>query len=774
MQIRIIIALILCFSVLSKANSQTNFESRWEDFFSYNEVRDITVQNNLLYALTENAVFSYNLETSKLDKISTVNGLSGEITSSIFYHANTERLVIGYQNGLLEIVEPDGTVRVSSDIVNFSQSGEKSINHIAANNNTLYISLPFGVVEYDISRLEFGDTFFIGDNSQEVNVNQIVIDDNNIYAATTEGLFRASLDNNNLIDFNNWTLVFGGNYEHLLEFNNQIYLSQNRNLFRLEADSNVLIRSFSNRINDMFSNDGRLLVSENKKVTVLDSSLNNLITINATSDFDFTLNKSVIVGSTIYLATNEFGVLESSSTNPTSFVEIHPEGPLKNDIFSIKAQDNHLWVVFGGYNNTYAPLNTNAGYSFFDGEKWNNTRFDSSNPLPDLVDVTFDPQNVNKVYISSFGSTADENSRKTGGLLVVEDGQETEFYNQLNSPLEDILPDNPGTITIRLTGSVFDNRGDLWVTNVGVPGKLKKFSNGSWSSYSFGSLATGFGMTEIKVDRGNNIWVGTRSGGAIVFNENGARLRALTTSATQGSLPNGNVRSIDIDDNNRIWIGTSAGLVVFNNANNVFNADNVDAEPVVFLENGVPRRLLGDQTVNSIVVDGANNKWFGTDNGGVIYTNPNGQRTLATFNKSNSPLPSNKIVKIAVDETTGKVFFATDRGVVAYDSNVSPFGNELGEVYAYPNPVLKNHQNVTIDGRNGTNLPRGTNVKILDVAGNLVFETNVIEGQQLNGGKIIWNKRNLAGKLVSSGIYIVLLSNDDASETSTTKIAIIN
>ena len=50
----------------------------------------------------------------------------------------------------------------------------------------------------------------------------------------------------------------------------------------------------------------------------------------------------------------------------------------------------------------------------------------------------------------------------------------------------------------------------------------------------------------------------------------------------------------------------------------------------------------------------------------------------------------------------------------------------------------------------------------------------MIESQQLNGGKVVWDKRNLAGNLVASGVYVVLLSNEDASETSVTKIAIIN
>ena len=268
--------------------------------------------------------------------------------------------------------------------------------------------------------------------------------------------------------------------------------------------------------------------------------------------------------------------------------------------------------------------------------------------------------------------------------------------------------------------------------------------------------------------------MGSRSDGVIVFNQNGERIRSLTSTITEGSLPNLRVVSLASDADNRIWIGTISGLVVFNNASGVFDADVVDAQPIIFEEDGIAKKLLGDQYVSAIAVDGANNKWFGTSDGGVIYTNPNGQTTIANFSKENSPLPSNRITKITVDKESGKVFFATDKGIVAFNSNVAPFGESLGEVYAYPNPVRKFHNIVTIDGRNGTNLPRGTNVKILDVAGNLVYETNVVEGEQLQGGKVIWDKKNLAGKYVASGIYIVLLANEDASETSITKIAIIN
>jgi ligand-binding sensor domain-containing protein len=395
------------------------------------------------------------------------------------------------------------------------------------------------------------------------------------------------------------------------------------------------------------------------------------------------------------------------------------------------------------------------------------------------VDVTLDPNNENKAFISSFGSTNQINTYKTGGLFVVENDEITNFYNNLNSPLENIYESIPlnNSVSLRISGSVFDNQGNLWMTNIGSFNELKKFSNGSWTEYDLSSVKSNFSagaVTEIITDRNNSIWMGSRSDGVIVFNQNGERIRALTSVPTEGSLPNSRVISLASDSDNRIWIGTISGLVVFNNASGVFDADIVDAQPIIFEEDGIAKKLLGDQFVSAIAVDGANNKWFGTSDGGVIYTNPNGQTTIANFSKGNSPLPSDRITKISVDKESGKVFFATDKGIVAYNSNVAPFGETLGEVYAYPNPVRKFHNIVTIDGRNGTNLPKGTNVKILDVTGNLVYETNVVEGEQLQGGKVIWDKKNLAGKYVASGIYIVLLANEDASETSTTKIAIIN
>ena len=773
------ILFILVTFISYSITAQVDFSDSWEDFYSYNNVKDFVKVGNVIYALSDNAVFVYDGTTGQTQKLSSVQGLSGQTTTAIHYSASTNRLVIGYENGLIEVVDGDGSITISADIVNFNQSGSKSINHIYEYQGTLYLSTAFAIVEYDINGLEFGDTFFIGVGSTDVQVNEIAVFDGLIYAATNEGVFYADVTDPNLIDFNNWQTIVGGNnlFKEMDVFNDRLYTVLNTGIFEIVNTNGLSFqRDFFATVNGMKASDLYLSVALNDSFVIFDPEFSEVLNGSATVEFDYNLNNVFAVDNEVFLATQEFGVLTSSFANPTGFTEIHPEGPVSNDIFSLSAQNNHLWVVYGGYSQTFAPVQRNLGYTHYDGENWFTATNDPSNPFPPLVDVTIDPNNDNRAFISGFGETTLVNTINTGGLFEVEENEVTNFYNHLNSDLEDILPLDPSSVTIRISGAAYDSRGDLWMTNIGVTNELKKFSNGSWSGFDIGAVkpANSFGLSEIAVDRNNSVWIGTRGDGIVAFNENGNRLRALNTNATQGSLPNSRVESVAVDRDNRIWIGTIAGLVVFSNASGVFDADVVDARPIIILDDGIPRRLLGEQIVTSIVVDGANNKWFGTDNGGVVYTNPNGQTTLATFSSENSPLPSDRIVKIAVDDETGKVFFATDKGIVAYNSNVAPFGDELGEVYAYPNPVRKFHNTVTIDGRNGTNLPRGTNVKILDVAGNLVYETNVIEGQELQGGKVVWDKTNLAGKKVASGIYIVLLANDDATQTSTTKIAIIN
>lgn len=770
--------LLLLFLFPGLMQAQTDYSNRWKDFYSYNNVKDFVKADQLIYALTDNAVFIYNLTDGQTQKISSVEGLSGETTSSIYYSTADKKLIIGYENGLIEVLDETGKMTISPEIVNFNQSGEKAINYMYEYNDKLYLATSFAIVVYDLKKLEFGDTYFIGNGSTSLKINEITVANDQIFAATAKGIYRADITSNQLSDFTSWTQLFAGDFGHISVFNKQLFTSKGADLYRINGTNLTPVQSFSNAIIGLKSSDTFLTISLLKEAFVYNTSLTEQAHSLATTTQNYTLNNAFSVDNSLYLATGEFGILDAPLTDIQNFTEIHPSGPLSNQVFSITAADNNLWVVYGGHNEAYTPLSIKQGYSHFNGETWNNTYFNPQFPYLDLVSVAMDPKDNTHAFISSFGDNISTgNLLSGGGLLEIKDDQPVQFYTSKNSGLEDLFPNDPNRVTTRISSSVFDDQGNLWVANSWVNNKLKKLkTDGTWDSFDLSSLQTNsaMGLNEIVMDKTNSLWIGTRRNGAYVYNETSNSKLAFTTEPTQGSLPNANVRAIAVDTNNAIWIGTQSGLVVFYNASGLFDANTYDAEPVVILDDGIPKKLLGNQTVNTIAVDGADNKWFGTNSGGVLYTNPSGQKTLANFNKDNSPLPSNKILKISVDTSTGYVYFATDKGVVAYNSQVASFGESLGAVYAYPNPALKKNQTITIDGRNGTHLPKGTNVKILDAAGNLVYETNVVEGQETQGGKVVWNKTNLAGTPVASGVYIVLLTTSDGAEKSSTKIAIVN
>ena len=761
--------------------SQQDFSSNWEDFYAYNNVKDFIKVNSKFYAVTDNAVFIYDESTQEISKLSSVHGLSGETATSIYFSDTYQKLVIGYRTGLLEIVDSDGKITVANDIERLSITGDKEVKHISEFGNKLYLSTPFAIVVFDIENSQFGDTYFIGNNSTEVTINQTAIFDDTIYAATELGIFTANINSQNLIDFNNWQQPQGGflgDFKTVEIFNDQVFTSKNNIFYKINSSITLqIISALSDNILNLKASEEFIAITTRKSAIIYNTLLNQELVSNPTPEYDFNLHSSYAENNSIYLGTSEYGILQRSFSDAVEHYEIHPKGPLSNDIFSITAENNNIWVVYGGYDGAFTPLQRQKGFSHYNGENWVNTPYNPVYPARDLVHVTIDPNNPEKVYVSSWGQTSSGQLDATGGMLVIENDEVVTFLNHTNSGLEDLAPNNPDYFSVRINGTAFDSQGNLWVANGWVDKRLKKLStNGTWSEFDLSSIITSsaFGLTELVIDNSGSVWIGSRRNGVLVYNESGDRKRALITETTKGSLPDPNTSSLAIDRNNRIWIGTKKGLVVYSNTAGIFDDNIYDANPIIIEDDGIPKKLLGDQPVNTIAIDGADNKWFGTDTGGVLATNPSGRETLFNFNKDNSPLPSNKIVKIKVDNSNGKVFFATNKGIVAFNNNVAPFGDSLGEVYAYPNPVKKEHSFVTIDGRNNTHLPRGTNVKILDASGRLVHETNVIEGQELKGGKVIWNKTNLAGKKVATGVYIVLLTLPDRSESSFTKIAVIN
>ncbi|MGC1633442.1 MAG: two-component regulator propeller domain-containing protein, partial [Gelidibacter sp.] len=271
------------------------------------------------------------------------------------------------------------------------------------------------------------------------------------------------------------------------------------------------------------------------------------------------------------------------------------------------------------------------------------------------------------------------------------------------------------------------------------------------------------------------------------FNGSGNSVKFIASE--ESNMPADNVKSLAMDNNNQLWIGTIKGLRVLYNTESFFTNNNITVKEIVILDDGIPKELLSNQVISDIEVDGSNNKWIGTGQSGVFYFSPDGQETIYHFTTANSPLPSNTINDISIDTQTGKVYIATPKGLVSFNSGGSKADEELVNAFAYPNPVRPEYDILGANNLNDINkgvkikgITENVNIKITDIEGNLVAEAqsrvNLRSSQSsynfaIDGGTAIWNGKNLANNIVASGVYLIMISDLDSFETKVLKLLII-
>lgn len=788
------VAFIICFLALALQSSGQNFSNLWEAHFSYNKIVGVRAGETRIFAASENVVFAYNPITNEIETITTIDGLSGEFISAIEYSQEFQLLIVGYTNGLIEIYsETDGSILPVVDVLERETINPslKTINHFNEYEGLMYISTGFGVVVYDLERLEFGDTYFIGFGGSQILVEQTAIFNGSIYAACRDNaaIKTASLSNPNLIDFAQWQTISTGNFVTMDVVGDKLFTTRSNNGFFQVVNNNIQgLFNFPGLPLDSVVTENTLTVATTSSIVLLDGNGTQLVSFGVNPDFPTTYNSGTTLNEFLYIGTEDLGLLKVQISNLNNIEAILPNGPLRNDPFKINAFSGQVWVTYGDYTAFYNsfPLRS-RGMSFRVDDTWNSIPFSELLGARNLSYTAQNPFNPQQVFISSF----------TNGILEFNNFQPTFLFNETNSGLESlILPNNPSFVDIRVAGLTFDRTGKLWSISSRVDRALKSYdpATGNWQGYSFGQLIEnpltgedGFG--DLVVDNNGTKWIGSKRNGLIAYNETVGGSPILKIDAQSQNMPSVSVEAIALDKRNQLWIGTVNGLRVLFNTANVFNTTNPSVNSIIIDERGIPRELLLDELITDIKVDGSNNKWVGTLSSGVFYFSQDGQQTIFHFTKNNSPLPSNQVNDIAIDEVNGVVYFATSRGIVAFTSGSSAPEETLSEVFVYPNPVRPEYNILGDSNLNDINrgvkikgLTENVNLKITDVEGNLVAEAQSRKnlrnsGSRLNlaidGGIAIWNGRNLANNIVASGVYLILITDLSSFETKVLKLLII-
>jgi ligand-binding sensor domain-containing protein len=401
------------------------------------------------------------------------------------------------------------------------------------------------------------------------------------------------------------------------------------------------------------------------------------------------------------------------------------------------------------------------GVFAYDGDTWrsyNNRNTDAFDSISDFVSVAIDPVMPNQAFVGSWQD----------GVLEFTDNALSTIYSVGNSTLQPWIaaPD-----LVNISGLDYDTYNNLWVANTGATDILSmKTPEGQWRSFNLGASASGIDIANMIVDKSNNKWIIRRQEGMVmVFRDNNTfdnqaddKNEVLTSSPGSGNIPGNQVLSMAVDQDGAVWVGTDEGPAVFYDPDRIFEQGvNYDAQQILIPRNdgsGQADYLLATEKILSIAIDGSNKKWFGTENG-VFLISKDGLEQIHYFNTENSPLLSNTVSSIAINDD-GEVFFGTGKGIISYRGNATPPTPVNTDVYAFPNPVRENYSGpIAIRG-----LVADALVKITDVSGGLVYET------QAEGGQAIWDGRTNSGKEVKPGIYLVFVSNSLGEEALVTKI----
>ena len=731
---------------------------QWQGYYSYNNINGITPSDNgLIYAYAENAIFSYDPLSGELQTLTTVEGLSGDNISALFVKDN--QIYVGHYNGLLGIYDLATRSYFLDSSIERNQTipeDKKTIHHFELFDEKLYLSTAYGISVYDPENKVFRDTYYLGPGNSQISVHQSVVDGAFLYAATEAGLYSIDANDPSIIESESWTQTATGNWVGIgLIEDKLVGVKSSGTSAELQSlDDASVMKTISGGLVSLNYLENRLILSFKDKIFSIDSALGTE-QISQAADIGLEgFSAAVIVGQGVFLGTDSQGLFRFSGGE---LKEISPPGPLVNNAFGVTLINNLPWVSHANLNRWYTPKSpTSMGISKLTSQGWSKIGFEDMFGARSITRLVQDPIQPNTVYACSYQS----------GILVIEDDVPQILWNETNSGLESLTFVN--VYSIRVGDVVFDSKGNLWSITALVENGLKRRSpNGSWSSVDLIPVLVDIndknGYSNIVIAPDDSMFFGSISAGVIGYKETGGGF-FLKKIGVPNNLPNDDVRALALDADNHLWIGTTEGLRVLYNASRFFEDENPQTREIIVEEGGNLGELLNNQFITVIEVDGNNQKWIGTAGSGVFLFSEDGTETLQHFTKENSPLPTNSIRTIALDNENGLVYFGTPNGLVSFQGNAFASKDSFEKIEVYPNPVRPHFSGrLTIRG-----LKTDSHVKITDISGHLVFET------QSEGGSVQWDLRNFHGNRVRSGVYLIFVSDPDGTESAVEKVMIVN
>jgi ligand-binding sensor domain-containing protein len=715
----------------------------WKIYSDMKNIKDASNSSEGIWAVTNGGAFRLNSSADTSFLI--LNKTDGLITQNLTTVAvdNQNKIWFGSQEGYIIVYnQTDKTITSILDIFK-SDKTRKQINDISISRDTAFVSTDFGLTLINTNNLTFFDTFMkLGEFASESRIIN-TFKSGLIYTITENGVAIQKVGTQNLSVPESWnTYRFGTSISaqsatKIISFNSEILLATNNGIYKFSNGAWIQFLMQGTSIKDLFAIGSSLYILTDKSLFAYNGSQIDQVYENQ----NLILYSVAVRENNNYYISSSAGLIEIKNNIVKN---LSPAGPYSNLFINLSVSGSgNLYVATG--KDLYG-----IGFLEFDGKNWKRYSREDYPQLPSNAYYNVFADEDNTVYLSNWGN----------GVTIFKNGQFT-VYNASNSGLVGI-PVNTNFLAI---GDVkTDTKKNVWIANHQSAARkpLSVLTNDNkWYHYSFTNpvLSEFDVLDKLVIDQYGTKWFFVYEGnrGLYYYNEKGT-FENLSDD-TQGGIKQSNgllsdiITALAIDKRGYLWIGTSVGINVITDP----------SRPTTLISSIA--LALRNQSVTCIAVDALNQKWIGTKQG-LFVLSSDGYQLVDFYDTKNSPLPNDDIRSIAIDEKRGKVYIGTDFGLAELQTSSIEPEDSFNEIFVYPNPLIISgnlSSQITIEG-----LIRNTSIKILDISGNLIREF------LSPGGRVaFWDGKDLNGKFVPTGIYIIVAYDEEANNVTTSKVAVI-
>ncbi len=739
----------------------------WRGHLPYNNAIGVATDGQTLYAISEQGFFSYDVAGGQISTYSKVEGMADVGMAKIGYDAGSNTVILGYQNSNIDLFKDNSFYNIPF-LKDQTFSGSKAINDIFTDKGRAYLSTGLGIVVLNLDSKKVAETYTFTRNNQTIPINAFTADNTYFYAATSRGLYRVNRNNPNLQAFAVWTPIDTANvYTSLATVGQKVFVTTADSLMLINGTNLQYILHTGNTVAHLDAGKETLYMT-NFYEPLFYSQIRKIdMNYQVTDTFDHSLLGEVrqvteLADGSMWIADHYYDYGLEKITGFNKKERILPEGPFAPSSFDILPYNKEVWIAHGAYDDNFIRKGNRNGISHFKDERWTNYRPANTGALAsteDVVHLSKDPADG-----TIYGGTL-----QTGLVYLKPDGNSYTAGVISANPLERKINEPQ---TIPATSTAFDQGGNMWVSqNISEDELAVRTLAGDW--YHYTTPFTGgyvHGSAGLVIDDNNQKWYfGPHGRGVIVYNDgntpengNDDSYAQFRKGAGAGNLPSDYVLCLAKDRDGSIWVGTDNGVGIIS-CGYAATQGQCDGELRVVQFDPFANFLFVGERVQTIAVDGANRKWVGTANG-VWLLSADANQIIQQFNVKNSPLPSNAVQKIAVDPVTGDVYIGTDQGMVSFRYTATEGTTTNTSVITYPNPVPAGYGGtISIKG-----LATDADVRITDIAGQLIYRTKAL------GGQAVWSGMDYTGHRPQSGVYLIFVTNKDGSQTAAGKMIFLN